>query len=264
MGLCAGQARVVSDAKGNFVPPSYLWKVRCAFMLLGCCMILLCATLVGPGIRSVTSTSISVRRSNRDVKDLITRGLLIMDSVQRVKWTFDDYDVESKLSSQGVESVCPNLSDKDLRSSLRQVRRDFVDLREYLDQSDMEDLRSHIDTILDTSDSVDSVVTIVEENDWAIRMFALIMNVLVFFMRCASATSSGGCWPKIPALRWMAELFILPSFVMLIAISWLITSGIAFASISSAGKWRNVAFCCKINASIIYSRRNLINHLFYF
>ena len=60
-------------------------------------MILLCAALIVRGLRSVGTKSVFVRRLNWDVRDLITQGLLIMDFVKRVRWTFDALDAGSVL-----------------------------------------------------------------------------------------------------------------------------------------------------------------------
>jgi len=237
VGLCAGRARVVSDDKGQFRPPNYLWTLRCSFVVLGCFMILLAMMLVGPGLSSVENTSVSIRKLNRDVKDLITQGLLIMDSVKRVRWNMDSLDVQATLQ---VDKACPNLdnntfiSDKKMRSSIRGLKRDFDDLKDYLQESDFEGIRQHIDHILDGTEYIDSAVSVVERNDWTVRMFALVLNVLVFFMIFAACAALSGRCHYLPALRWMAELLILPLFVILVVASWLATSVLAIGSISNA------------------------------
>lgn len=200
-------------------------------------MIMLSATLVGPGLRSVGTTSVSIRKLNRDVKDLITQGLLIMDSVKRVRWNIENLDVESILR---VEEACPNfgnntfISDKNLRSSINDIEKEFDYLKAYLQDSDLEGIRQHIDYIMDGTENIDIAVTVVEKNDWIVRMFALVLNVLVFFMIFAACTSLSGRCHYLPALKWMSECFILPLFVILIVISWFVTSILAFASVSNA------------------------------
>mmetsp|Transcript_8507 Transcript_8507/g.19048 ORF Transcript_8507/g.19048 Transcript_8507/m.19048 type:complete len:728 (+) Transcript_8507:256-2439(+) len=236
VGLCAGRVRVVSDEKGQFRPPTHLWTLRCTFMILGCCMMLLCAALVGPGLRSIETTSVSTRKLNRDVEDLITQGLLIMDSVKRVKRNLGTLDVELILR---VEEACPNLenntfiSDKSLRSSIKGIDKEFESLEGYLENSDLEGIRQHIDYIMDGTEYIETAVTAIEKNDWIVRMFALVLGVLVFFMIFAACNSLGGRG-HLPALKCMSELFILPTFVLAIVGSWFATSLLAFASISNA------------------------------
>ena len=81
-------------------------------------MILLCATLIVRGLRSVGTNSAFVRRLNWNVRDLITQGLLIMDFETRLRWTFDALNAGSVLRMEGG---CPNLegsafaSDKQIR-----------------------------------------------------------------------------------------------------------------------------------------------------
>lgn len=238
VGICAGRALVPSNDKGEFKPPSYLWKLRGSFVTLGCCMILLCVALVGPGLQSIESTSVSIRKLNRDVRDLITQGFLIMDSVQRVRWNIEMIDVDAILA---VDKACPNLDDnafltnKQLRRSINGLEAEFEELKEYLEQSDFETIRKHTNSILDGTDYIDTAVTTIEKNDWVVRMFSLVLTVLVFFMVLAACFAR--CHYRIlPALKCMSELFILPLFVLAIVISWFATSILAFASVSNAGK----------------------------
>ena len=57
-------------------------KLRCAFIIFGCCMFVLCMALAGPGLASVVNTTKSVRKLRRDVNDLTTQGLVILDSLE--------------------------------------------------------------------------------------------------------------------------------------------------------------------------------------
>ena len=163
-----------------------------------------------------------------------------MDQVKRVKWNIDDMDVDSILQ---VEKACPNLennaflSNKSLQSSIRGIDEEFAQLKEFLDETDLEGVRSQIDRVIDGTEYVDSAVFMVEKNDWGVRMFAMILSGLTFFMIFASFTTllCGPC-RRLPALKCMTELFILPNFVLAIVISWLVTAALAFASISNAGE----------------------------
>lgn len=202
-------------------------------------MILLLSALVGPGLQSIETTSMSTRKLNRDVKDLITQGLLIMDQVKRVKWNIGALDVESILK---VEEACPNLnnnafiSNKSLRSSIRGLDREFDQLKDYLEHTDLEGIRQQVDYIMDGTDAIETSVIVVEKNDWMIRMFALVTCVLVFFMIFAACSSFSGRCRHLPALSCMAELFVLPVFVFAIVGSWFATSVLVFAGVSNAGK----------------------------
>lgn len=237
-GLCAGRLRITADSKGKFRTPPYLWALRCTFMAFGCCMMLLCVALVGPGLSSLGATSVSTRKINRDIKDMITQGLLIMDSVKRVRWNIEKLDVESILN---VEGACPNLekntfvTDRTFRSSVEGMSREFDQLEEYIDGNNLEGMREQIDRILDGADYIDDAVTTFEKNDWTVRMFALVLSVLAFFLTFASCTALGGkC--SLPALTCMSELFILPLFVLAVMCSWFGTAALAFASITNAGE----------------------------
>lgn len=245
VGLCAGRVQVVADKKGQFHPPTYLWKFRCCFIALGCIMCLLGVALVGPGLHSLETTSMSTRNLNRDVKELITQGLLIMDKVKRVKWNMDTMDVEAVLH---VKDVCPNFknstfaSDKKLRSSINGLTSEFDEINEYLEETDgLEAIREHIDLIMDGTEYVETAVTTAENNDWIVRMYALVLNGLVIFMILAAASSGRKC--NLPALSCMSEFFILPLFVLAIAGSWFATAVLAFASVSNAGKLKPESHC---------------------
>mmetsp|Transcript_35885 Transcript_35885/g.86614 ORF Transcript_35885/g.86614 Transcript_35885/m.86614 type:complete len:732 (+) Transcript_35885:159-2354(+) len=230
-GICAGRAQVLSDEKGQFHSPPHIWKFRCLFMPLGCCMILLCMALVGPGLTSVDTMSMSTRKLNRDVKDLITQGLLIMDQVKRVKWNIENLDVESILR---VEEACPNLDNKSLKSSIKAVDSEFDNLKQYLEENDLEGIRQQIDRVMEGTEYIETTVTLIEKNDWAVRMFALVLSVLVSFMIFAALTSLCGQCQCLHALMCMTEVFILPTFVLAIVMSLLATSALAFASILNA------------------------------
>ena len=227
----------------SFKPPSYIWQLRCTFMILGCIMILLCVALVGPGLHSITQVSYNTRKLNRNVKDIITQGLLIMDQVNNVKSNlFDDgtIDVQSILR---IEESCPNIknntfiSNKSLRTSIAGIENEFDNLKVYLQQSDFEGVRTHVNYLIDGTDAIETAIITVERNDWMVRMFAMILSVLSFFMifaACGAFTVSKCLY--LPAMGCMLEVFILPVFILGIVCSWLVTSVLAFASISNAGK----------------------------
>ncbi|KAL7553333.1 hypothetical protein ACHAWF_018175 [Thalassiosira exigua] len=63
-------------------------------------------------------------------------------------------------------------------------------------------------------------------------MFALVLNVIVFLMILAALSSGRRC--RLRAIHAMTDCFFLPVFVVLVAVSWLATSVLAFASISNA------------------------------
>jgi len=245
VGLCAGQTRVISDSKGQFHIPSYIWQLRITFMVFGILMILLNVGLVGPGLSSISNTSISTRKLNRNVRDLITQGLLIMDQVKRVKWNLNDLDVNSILN---VEESCPNLenntfiSDKSIRQSLNGIDKEFEQLQVYLEMSDLESIYSHVDYLVEGTETIDNAMTTIEKNDWIVRMFALVLSVLSFFMIFASCASLVGKCFYLPALKCMTVVFILPMFIVGIIGSWIATSALAFASVSNAGKCQLFGF----------------------
>ena len=246
VGFCAGRFHIypndTNKGQQQFTKiPSHIWQLRCTFMIFGACMILLNFALAGPGLQSINYTSKSIRSLNRDLKDLITQGLLIMDQVKHVKWNIDAIDVESILD---VEEACPNLenntfiSNKVLRSSIRGLDREFEQLKVYLDGSDFEGIRGHVDYLRDGTDAIDTAMTTVEKNDWIVRMFTLVLSVFSAFMIFASCASLVGKSCYLPALQCMTEVFILPMFVIGIIGSWCATSALAFASVSNAGKFR--------------------------
>ncbi len=182
----------------------------------------------------------STRNLNRDVKDVVTQGLLLIDSVKRVRWNMDTLDVEAILH---VKDACPNfqnstfMTDKKLRSSINGLTNEFDEINEYLEQTDgLDEMREHIDLITDGTEFIEVAVTTAEKNDWIIRMYSLVLNGLVIFMILSAALSGRKCHLNLPALRCMSEFFILPLFVLAIACSWFATSVLAFASVSNAGK----------------------------
>jgi hypothetical protein len=244
VGLCAGRMRVECDEKGRFNMPSYAWKLRFTCIIMGGWIILFCLALVGPGLASVKTTSISIRKLNREVNDLTTQGMLILDSVERVKWNIDKLDVQSILM---VEAACPNLanntfiSDESLKSLIKALEKEFNRLTAQFKYMDLEEIRQHIDSILDGTERIEIAVTTFEENDWIVRMFALVIGGLTVFMTLAAFSAcSGICiYRYLAALTCMLQMLIFPTFVLAIICCWIATSALAFASIFNSGKSEN-------------------------
>jgi hypothetical protein len=242
VGLCAGRMRVQCDEKGQFRPPSYAWKLRLSFIIFGCWLILFCMALAGPGLTSIKTTSVSIRKLNRDVNVLATQALLILESVKRVKWNIDEFDVPFV---RVVEESCPHLensrfiSNESLRSSIKGLEKEFNQLKEEIQYIDSEGIRQHIDFIMDGTEHIESAVTTVEENDWIARLFALVLGGLTVFMIFAACYEWSGRCQYLFALTCMLKLFILPTFVIAIACCWIATSALAFASIFNSGKFEN-------------------------
>ncbi len=239
VGLCAGRMRVECDEKGQFRPPSYSWKLRFTFVVVGCCMFLLCMTLAGPGLASIRKASKSIRQVSRDVSDLTTQGLIIMDSLERVKWNIDGLDVKSILRGE----TCPKstyLTKILSTSSIQGIEEDFDHLKKQIQSIDLEGIRRHIDFITDGTEHIETAVTTFEENDWVVRMFVVVLGGLIIFMIFATFSEWSGRCHCLSALTCMLELFILPTFVLAIACCCLATSALAFASIANSGKAGNL------------------------
>jgi hypothetical protein len=242
VGLCAGRMRVECDEKGRFKLPSYAWKLRFTCIIFGGWIILFCLALAGPGLASVKATSVSIRMLNRDVNDLTTQGMLILDSIKRVKWNIGEMDVQSILM---VEKACPNLanntfiSDQSLRSPINALQNGFSQLSEELEYINLEEIRQHIDYIVDGTEHIETAVTAIDENDWIVRMFALVLSGLTVFMIFAACSACIGIYRYLSALTCMLQLLILPTFAIAIICSWIATSALAFASIFNSGESDN-------------------------
>ncbi|KAL3804269.1 hypothetical protein ACHAW5_005867 [Stephanodiscus triporus] len=234
VGLCAGRVLVKCDEKGQFRPPPYVWKLRCTFILFGCCMFGLCMTLVGPGLASIKTTSVTIRKLSRDVDDLMTQGLVILDSVERVKRNIDGLDVQSMLKAG---EACPTLKDMNeilSASSIQDIDEKFDRLKEQIQNTDLEKIRQHIDLIMDGTEHIETAATTFEENDWIVKMFVLFLGVLVFFMIFAACSAWSGRCQSLSALTCTSEFIFLPTFVLAIVCCWIATSALAFVSISNA------------------------------
>jgi hypothetical protein len=196
-------------------------------------MFALCLALAGPGLASVGNTTKSIRKVNRDVNDLTTQGLVIMDSLERVKRNIDGLDVQSILRNG---EACPNLAKFLSVSSVQGIDEDFDHLKEQIHKIDSEGIRQAIDFIMDGAEHIENAVTTVEDNDWIVRMFALFLGGLIIFMICAAGYEWSGRCHCLSAQTCISELFILPTFAIAIIFCWIATSALAFASISNAGK----------------------------
>lgn len=218
--------------------PSYLWKLRCAFIIVGCCMILLCAALAGPGLSSIMTTSTSVRNSNINVQDLIAEGLVILDTVDSVKRNIEPLDVSSIIN---IEAVCPSFQANlffpvdSLRSAITAADREFRELKQLLQLSNFEATRQIVDTIWNATEHIDSAVTTVEEHDWIVKMITLFLGGLSFLMILRAVITLSSRHKSMP-LSALTEIVILPLFLEALMIIWIATSAMAIASIPTAGK----------------------------
>jgi hypothetical protein len=236
VGLCAGRVRVEYNEKGQVFIPPYLWKIRCTFIFFGCSMLVLCLALAGPVLASTKTASKSIRRLSRDVNDLITQGMIILDSVESVKWSIDILDVRSILI---MGQTCPKseyLNEIVSASTIKGIDEDFDRLKEQIQSIDLDGIRQHIDYIVDGTEHIDAAVTTIEENDWVVKIFVLFLGGLTIFMIFAACSAWSGICQHLSALTCMIELFILPTFALAIICCWVATSVLAFVSIFNSGK----------------------------
>ena len=225
VGLCSGRIHVDCDEKGRFIKqPTNVWKIRMAFIIAGCWMFLCCTALIGPGLQSIKNTSVSILKLNQNTNDVATQGMLILDQVQRAKWNIDELDVQSLLT-------CPK------SKSVIKIDAKFDQLEEVIQEVDFEEIRQHIDIVMNGNMLIEAAVNVVEEYDWIIKMFTLVLGVLTFFMIFASCSAWSGMYRYLFALTDMMDLFILPLFVLAIMCCWIVSSALAFAGISNAGKF---------------------------
>ena len=192
--------------------------------------------LIGPGLGLVGNTTKSIRKVDRDVNDLTTQGLVILDSLERVKRNFDGLDVQSILRD------CPNskyLTKILSTSAIHDIDEDFDQLKEQIQNIDSEGIRQTINFIMDGTEHIATAVTTFEENDWIVRMCVLVLNLVTCFMIFATCCEGSGRCHCLSALPCMLESFILPTFVLAIACCWVATAALAFASVFNAGKAQN-------------------------
>lgn len=228
VGLCAGRIHVDCDEKGRFIKqPTNVWKIRVAFIIAGCWMFLCLTALIGPGLQSIKNTSVSIRKLNQNTNDVATQGMLILDQVQRAKWNIDELDVQSL--PMMVKKTCPK------SKSVIKIDAKFDQLEEVIQEVDIEEIRQHIDIVMNGNMLIETAVNFVEEYDWIIKMFTLVLGVLTFFMIFASFSAWSDMYRYLSVLTAMMNLFILPLFVLAIMCCWIVSSALAVAGISNAG-----------------------------
>lgn len=232
-----GRIRIKSDKSESFRLPPYIWKLRCLFVILGISVILCSVALVGPGMTSIDNVAYSARKLNRDISDITTQGLLITDSISRAKTNLERLNVDQLMD---VGSKCPVflnnsvVSNESLTTTMTEIKSEIDSLKDYMEGNDFNGVQDQIRSIMDGSEILEIAATLFEENDWIARMYAVVLDGIVFFMIISSCMTLSGKNP--PALKFMNMFFILPAFVILIIGSWFITSFIAAAAISNAGK----------------------------
>lgn len=244
VGFLAGRVRVTSDQQGDFYIPRHLSKLRILFILLGVGVILCNVAIIGPGLSAIEDATLSTRKLTRDVDDLATQGLLIMDGVSNAERNINELNVEALLK---LEDACPNLkgntfvNDKQLKSSIASLEKAFNNLEDYVDGSEFEDIRESIDMIMDGTSNVEALVTEVEMNHWVLKMFVLFLDVLVIFMILSTLVSLSGQY--LEPLKFMTMIIVFPAFVVLICASWVAAAFVSFLGISNAGETKLFLLC---------------------
>jgi hypothetical protein len=159
-----------------------------------------------------------------------------LDSLERVKLNIDGLDVQSILRNG---EACPNLAKFLSVSSVQGIDEDFDHLKEQIHKINSEGIRQAIDFIMDGTEDIETAVTNIEENDWILRMFLLVLSLMTCFMIFAACYEWSGRCHCLSALTCISELFILPTFAIAIICCWIATSALAFASIFNSGKFEN-------------------------
>ena len=239
VGFLAGRVRVLCDERGKPKHTTDTWPLRVSFMILCCIMIMLGFALVGPGLQSLSRTSTSTRKLNRDVKDVGVQSLLILDTVRRVRWNIEDLNV-SELAEAARN--CPNAqnntftTDGKIRDTIANVDREFEEMKRYLNETDFESVKSHVHAVLDGTESVDEALTSFEKNDWMVRMFIMAFDVSIVFMFLAACASLSGKMRAFPALRCMTMMIFLPIFAVSVACFWVAAITLGIGSMANAGE----------------------------
>lgn len=237
VGLLAGRVRVLCDEKGKPKHIPDTWPLRVSFMILCCIMIMLGFALVGPGLQSLSQTSTSTRKLNRDVKDVGVQSLLILETVRRVRWNIEDLNVSELVKTA---RDCPNAqnntftTDGNIRDTIANVDREFEEMKRYLNETNFESVQSRVYAVLDGTETIDVALTALEKNDWIVRMFIMAFDVTVVFMFLAACASLSGKIRAFPALRCMTMMLFLPIFVVSVALFWMTAIALGIGSLANA------------------------------
>lgn len=239
IGFLSGRMAIQADKKGRFRPPIYLWKLRYTFMFLGCCIIGCALMLAMPATKSVLNASKSSQKIHREIKDMTDQGLLIVADLSRVRKNVAALDVRSTLQ---VEKLCPDYksflsSDESLNDSLQLINQEFDDVNNLLNGFDFDSVRNGIDFVNTGTDYIDTAATVVQDNDWMVKMYVLVLDVMVVFMLLAASEILDKDARINPALQMMVNVFFFPVFVICVVIA--VTSAVLIAVMGTA----NSDFC---------------------
>jgi len=257
IGFLSGRMHLQPDKKGRFRPPLYLWKLRYTFMFLGCFIIACALMLAMPATKSVLKVSKSSQKIHREIKDLTDQGLLIVADLSRVKRNVDALDVRSILQ---VEKLCPDYktflsTDESLNATLQQIQNEFDDVHNMLEGFDFTSLRNSIDFVNTGTDHIETAARVVQDNDWLVKMYVLVLNVMVVFMLLAASEILDKEARINPALQMMVNVFIFPVFVSCVVLA--VISAVLLAVVGTA----NSDFCAggpEVTVSNILMERGLI------
>lgn len=116
---------------------------------------------------------------------------------------------------------------------------DMVDLmsgvKDFLERYEVEGLETNLEIMLERSSTLNQVLDTYTDYDWVVRMYTCIVGVLSLFFFVF--TLSGWCNVGNHGARAMASYFVVPVFVVMVSIGWIMT--IFFA----VGSTMNSDFC---------------------
>ena len=161
----------------------------------------------------------------------------ITDSLIQVRVTLAREDIRAIAD---IENFCPNsqlmtnvsiFGDLGTNATDIDIKQAFANLDVFLN-GDLEGAHNGFGNIATATRAVDDSAVFVYENDWMLKMFALVLNVIVgSFMLAICLSRSNYIHPPF---RAMLVYFLVPIFCILMLLTSIATLALAMATVTNA------------------------------
>ena len=157
--------------------------------------------------------------------DSVNEGLRVATSALEMEQRLRYNNSFSIMFSQ--TNICPNsdkielLKDANINATLYSINNSLDLVKGYMAKHEVSKMKQHLIDVSETSERLFRLTNTYEVNDWLVKMIILTLCVFTIFMT-TSAILNFGLYTSA-ALRRMNRMLIVPSFVVCVKITVLLT-----------------------------------------
>ena len=230
-GCMAGQVTYKKEVETKDKSFQRYEYIQYVFLLAICGIFFGSALLLKKGVPFLASAVTEIKVLNEDLRNTLSGGKTI------ATYTSEGIQaVQGPLAELGgyidINEICTNQSAVNtykIDSSISDIVDHMSGVEDFLERYEVEGLESNLDIMIDRSKDLDQALDLYTGNDWVVKMYSMIVGVLSFYF--LTYTLSGWCNLGNPAAKAMTSYFVVPLFVLMISIGWMLTILFAVGSV---------------------------------